>query len=108
MDTRELEKETLSLKIVEELAREVADLRTQIAEKDRMLAEAQLRVRYLMWMNHGHTRGYGDDGEMQCSACAKYGCWDYRNAPMEEVNAAYQRANMDRIRALASTTDGGK
>lgn len=54
-------------------------------------------VRHLMWIHHGHQGIYGDDGEMQCGECSKYGCWDYRNAPLAEVREAYQMARFERM-----------
>jgi hypothetical protein len=39
-------------------------------------------VREWLWLNHGHTGLYGDDGEMQCSRCQP---WDYKRAPMLDV-----------------------
>lgn len=58
-------------------------------------------VRHLMWIHHGHSMIYGDDGEMQCGECAKYGCWDYRNAPLAEVRKAYQMAIFERAYKLS-------
>jgi hypothetical protein len=63
-------------------------------EHDYFCLEQELRT--VMWLNHGHTGMYGDDGEMQCSECSKFGCWDYRNAPMDEVRKAYQMARFER------------
>jgi hypothetical protein len=57
------------------------------------------RERYLMWIHHGHIGIYGDDGEMQCGECSKFGCWDYKNAPIEAVRAAYQAAMLERSSA---------
>jgi hypothetical protein len=52
-------------------------------------------LRYLMWSTHSHPMKYGDDGEMQCSACLKYGCADYKRAPLHEVRKAYTQAMME-------------
>jgi hypothetical protein len=52
-------------------------------------------VRYLRWISHGHKGIYGDDGEMQCGECAKYGCWDYKNAPLADMRKAYQMAKFE-------------
>ena len=67
------------------------------AERER--DEAARRERYLMWIHHGHIGIYGDDGEMQCGECSKFGCWDYKNAPIEAVRAAYQAAMLERSSA---------
>jgi len=41
-----------------------------------------LRVREILWLNHGHSGLYGDDGEMQCGACMEDSwpekLWDYK------------------------------
>jgi hypothetical protein len=39
-------------------------------------------VREWLWFNHGHVGLYGDDGELQCSACSP---WDYKRAPLLDV-----------------------
>lgn len=63
-------------------------------------------VRHLMWTHHGHAGIYGDDGEMQCGECAKYGCWDYRNAPLGEVRKAYQMARFEQIARIPARSAG--
>lgn len=45
--------------------------------------QLELEVRKMLWLGHGHTRLYGDDGEMQCGLCAPL--WDYRRAPLAEL-----------------------
>ena len=63
----------------------------------------ELELRKIMWLSHGHFGLYGDDGEMQCSECSKYKCWDYKNAPLDEVREAYQAACMERMqKAMAA------
>lgn len=62
------------------------------------------RYRYMMWISHGHSGLYGDDGEMQCSLCAKHGCYDYKNAPLVEVEAAYRMAILERAAFAAKET----
>lgn len=57
----------------------------------------EMELRQLMWLSHGHLGLYGDDGEMQCGSCSKYGCWDYRNGPLDEVRKAYQAACHERM-----------
>lgn len=60
------------------------------------VVELELEVRRLMWLGHGHTGMYGDDGEMQCSECMRLGCWDYKRAPLSEVRAVYNAAILER------------
>jgi hypothetical protein len=31
--------------------------------------EENIELRKLLWINHGHSQLYGDDGEMQCHEC---------------------------------------
>lgn len=45
---------------------------------------AERDLRHRLWIGHGHKRGYGDDGEMQCPECPP-GAWDYRRAPLAVV-----------------------
>lgn len=33
------------------------------------LKEENKKLRELLWLNHGCTHLYGDDGEMQCNKC---------------------------------------
>lgn len=43
-------------------------------------------LRRLLWLNHGHTGMYGDDGEMQCPQCFKeYGFFDWKRTPAHEI-----------------------
>lgn len=49
-------------KIINELRAEVARLRGE-------LAEIEHKYRQALWLRHGHTALYGDDGEMQCAEC---------------------------------------
>jgi len=56
----------------------------------------ELELRRMMWLSHGHLGLYGDDGEMQCGECLKYGCWDYKRTPLENVRKAYNLAILER------------
>jgi hypothetical protein len=40
------------------------------------------RLRYLIWLNHGHRKLYGDDGEMQC---VEDGYCDFRKGTIDEI-----------------------
>lgn len=74
--------------------------------------EIERRLRYELWLGHGHGGPdlYGDDGEMQCSACLPLSrLWDYRREPLEKVVEAAATARMvvfqERARAQAWSTD---
>ena len=54
-------------------------------------------LRLSLWMSHGHTGQYGDDGEMQCSMCIPFGVWDYRRASFEEILATHRAIGMARL-----------
>lgn len=68
----------------------------------------ELELRRMMWLGHGHRGIYGDDGEMQCSECARFGCWDYLRSPLEDVRKSYNAALADRLRAALAPEQGGK
>jgi hypothetical protein len=44
--------------------------RVRLAAAPRDAGREEMVVRRLLWSNHGHMGMYGDDGEMQCAACA--------------------------------------
>lgn len=46
-------------------------------------APTERRLREYLWLSHGHTRVYGDDGEMQCGDCLPV--YDYKRAPLADV-----------------------
>lgn len=52
-----------------------------MAEVER-LKDIEHKYRITMWLNHGHTQLYGDDGEMQCYQCQ---LWDYKREPIEKL-----------------------
>lgn len=62
-------------------------------EVERMTTEA----RQFMWLGHGHSGQYGDDGEMQCDMCSKFGCVDYKREPLEKVKETFRAAQMERM-----------
>lgn len=45
--------------------------------------QVEQALRREWWLNHGHDYSamYGDDGEMQCNACAV----DFKRAPLDEL-----------------------
>ena len=57
----------------------------------------ELELRQLLWWNHGHDQLYGDDGEMQCGQCLKYGCGDYKRAPLAKLREGYNLARANRV-----------
>lgn len=52
-------------------------------------------LREYLWLNHGHLGLYGDDGEMQCGECSKYGIIDYKRNPLDKVIKAAINARID-------------
>ena len=54
----------------------------------------EIKLREYLWLTHGHQGLYGDDGEMQCSACTTYGAWDYKR---EEINKLIEVALLARM-----------
>jgi hypothetical protein len=56
------------------------------------IGRTEMELRRLMWLGHGHFLMYGDDGEMQCGECAKYGMYDYKREPMDKIRRTYQIA----------------
>lgn len=73
-------------------------------------AEAEARherdLRELLWLNHGHSGLYGDDGEMQCAACLQHG--DYKREPLADLlrNLAEHHERELREAAEAGFWDG--
>ncbi len=57
----------------------------EYCECEEISKEAELKLRKYLWLSHGHTGQYGDDGEMQCMNCSKYGIVDYKREPLEKV-----------------------
>ena len=45
----------------------------------------EFELRKYLWLTHGHKGTYGDDGEMQCQECMRFGLWDYKREPLEKV-----------------------
>jgi len=66
----------------------------------------EFKYRRELWLNHGHEWLYGDDGEMQCSSCMKYGVWDYKRDDLEKIEKAVMLARMER--AAKQLADLGK
>ena len=49
----------------------------------------ELELRRLLWLHHGHSRLYGDDGEMQCSECPL----DFKRDPVERISTVIELRN---------------
>jgi len=64
-----------------------------------MSAEEDVKIlRELLWLNHGHTGQYGDDGEMQCAECMhEYGFYDWKRTPVKEIRDRIQTANIKKM-----------
>lgn len=59
------------------------------------LAEEILKLRYMLWISHGHKGIYGDDGEMQCGECIhEYGFWDWKRTDINEMESKIQKGNL--------------
>lgn len=62
--------------------------------------EIDRALRCRLWLSHGHSGQYGDDGEMQCSACIPFGACDYKREPYEQLLGAHLKialANMAKV-----------
>jgi len=84
-------------RLTQENAKNIKYAKFDVASLQQQVREQEHEIRNLMWLNHGHVMIYGDDGEMQCGQCAKFGCWDYKNAPLAEVRNAYNLAFLERV-----------
>ena len=52
-------------------------------------------LRRMLWLNHGHSGQYGDDGEMQCAECLhEYGFWDWKRTPAIEIEEKITTAKL--------------
>ena len=52
-------------------------------------------LRKMLWLGHGHTGMYGDDGEMQCSEClCEYGFYDWKRTDIEEIEEKIYLGNL--------------
>ena len=60
-----------------------------------MVANDEMALREFLWLNHGHTGQYGDDGEMQCQMCCHYQCTDYKREPLSKVINSSIKARFD-------------
>ncbi len=66
-------------------------------------------LRKILWLSHGHTGMYGDDGEMQCSECtAEYGFYDWKRTPIEEIQEKMEMANLEKLAKYFASKGGDK
>ena len=64
----------------------VADRYEEVIDRLGQAEEDAIIFRELLWMNHGHTGMYGDDGEMQCAECFRqFGFFDWKRIPIKEI-----------------------
>jgi hypothetical protein len=70
-----------------------------------LTAEVAQELRHYLWLGHGHRGMYGDDGEMQCIECARFGLSDYKRKPLADVirvaAAARRGVNLAALSAVA-------
>lgn len=55
-------------------------------------ADVEQRIRARLWLGHCHEGQYGDDGEMQCGACVRFGGGDFKRQPLAELLDVLDRA----------------
>lgn len=61
------------------------------------IPEIELELRKMMWLGHGHTWMYGDDGEMQCGECQSFGVVDYKREPLDKVRETFRAVQVERM-----------
>jgi hypothetical protein len=61
------------------------------------IPEIELELRQMMWLGHGHTGMYGDDGEMQCMECLPFGVVDYKCEPLDKVRETFRAVQRERM-----------
>lgn len=59
--------------------------------------KTERRIREYLWLSHGHQGMYGDDGEMQCGMCVKFGMFDYKREPLSKLIEAVDRVCRERL-----------
>jgi hypothetical protein len=63
--------------------------------------EENKRLRYWLWLRHGHEGLYGDDGEMQCGLCRL----DFQRCSVEELEKVFDQQAL-RLMTQASNKGG--
>jgi predicted transglutaminase-like cysteine proteinase len=59
--------------------------------------EENMELRKLLWLNHGHSQLYGDDGEMQCHECGL----DFKRDPVARIAEVFEKEKWETIKKLA-------
>ena len=55
-------------------------------------AEKEIKIlREILWLRHGCSNLYGDDGEMQCGSCAL----DFKRDSAEKIKDRFDKINYD-------------
>ena len=54
-----------------------------------------MELRKLLWLNHGHFKLYGDDGEMQCHECGL----DFKRDPVERIVEVFENEKIQKLLA---------
>ncbi len=57
------------------------------------LPKSEKILRKLLWLQHGHTALYGDDGEMQCSECML----DFKRDSSEDIKKVFDEQAKKRM-----------
>ena len=52
-----------------------------------------IKLREILWLFHGHSGLYGDDGEMQCGECRL----DYRRDSIETIEKRLAEMGLERM-----------
>lgn len=57
-----------------------------------LVKEIEAKYRRQLWLSHGHTGLYGDDGEMQCGKCRT----DFKRSPLDQIEKLYFDCTLER------------
>jgi hypothetical protein len=68
----------------------------EMTARERDLEEENLMLRFALWVGHGHSGLYGDDGEMQCAKCCPQGAVDYKRGSAKALQKAFLAAVRER------------
>lgn len=71
------------------------------------LKEIEFKYRKSLWLGHGHTHLYGDDGELQCTQCPP-DAWDYRRLPLEVIERAAWNARVIEFEKMSTLNNTPK
>lgn len=85
---------------------QIDTLRRELDQARRERDGLERKYRERLWLGHGHSGQYGDDGEMQCAACLPYGLIDYKRTPLDKVESVVASIAMERIVAARAALGG--